>query len=156
VGGVVIAVGDFGQSRQGFRSVQEAFHCVTTELAMKYSLQTILFCCLMAVPLGSIFAQDPVKLSPQYYKVLIDNDEVRVLEFRFKPGEKEPMHSHPRGFVYSLVDSKIKATFPDGKSEESVIKTGEARWRNAITHAVENIGTTEAHVIAVELKKPAK
>jgi len=120
---------------------------------MKYSLQTIVFCCLIAVPFSSILAQDPVKLSPQYYKVLIDNDEVRVLEFRFKPGEKEPMHSHPRGFVYSLADAKIKVSFPDGKSEESVLKNGEARWRNAVTHAAENIGTTEAHVIAVELKK---
>lgn len=123
---------------------------------MRYSPQIILFCCLIVVPLSSICAQDPVKLSPQYYKVLLDNDEVRVLEFRFKPGEKEPMHSHSRGFVYSLTDAKIKMTFPEGKSEESVIKAGEARWRNAVTHAVENIGTTEAHVIAVELKKPAK
>lgn len=123
---------------------------------MKCLLQTLLFCCLFAVPLHSMFAQDPVKLSPQYYKVLIDNDEVRVLEFRFKPGEKEPMHSHSRGFVYSLAEAKLKMSFPDGRSEESVMKTGEARWRDAVTHAVENIGTTEAHVIAVELKKPIK
>jgi hypothetical protein len=26
------------------------------------------------------FAQDPVKTSPQYYKVLLENDQVRVLE----------------------------------------------------------------------------
>ena len=123
---------------------------------MKCSLKRLLFCCLFAVPLSSIFAQDPLKLSPQYYKVLIDNDQMRVLEFRFKPGEKEPMHSHPRGFVYSLSEAKLKMSFPDGKSEESVLKTGEARWRDAVTHAVENIGTTEAHVVAVELKKPTK
>lgn len=123
---------------------------------MKRSLQTILFCCLVTVPLSSISAQDPVKLSPQYYKVLVDNDEVRVLEFRFKPGDKEPMHSHARGFVYALTDAKLKITFPDGKTEETAMKTGEARWRDPITHAVENIGTTEAQVIAVELKKPAK
>ena len=79
-----------------------------------------------------------------------------MLEFHFKPGEKEPMHSHPRGFVYSLAEARIKISFPDGKSEESVMKTGEARWRDAVTHAVENIGTTEAHVVAVELKKPIK
>ena len=36
------------------------------------------------------------------------------------------------------------------------MKTGEARWRDPVTHAVENIGTTEAQVIAVELKKPVK
>ena len=94
---------------------------------MKCLLQKILFCCLIPVSLTPVLAQDPVKLSPQYYKVLLDNDEVRVLEFRFKPGEKEPMHSHPRGIVYSLTDAKIKVSFPDGKSEESAIKAGEAR-----------------------------
>ena len=120
---------------------------------MKRLSQTILLCGLISVPLSSVLPQDPVKLSPQYYKVLLDNDEVRVLEFHFKPGEKEPMHSHPRGIVYSLADARIKVSFPDGKTEESAIKNGEARWRDAVTHAVENIGTTEAHVVAVELKR---
>lgn len=125
-------------------------------IAIKHSLLILLLCCLVAVPLSSAFAQDPVKLSPQYYKVLIDNDEMRVLDFHFKPGDKEPMHSHPRGFVYALTDAKIKVSLPDGKTEEIVIKAGEARWREPVTHAAENIGTTEAHAIAVELKKPAK
>jgi hypothetical protein len=36
----------------------------------------------------AVSAQDPVKTSPQYYKVLLENDQVRVLEYRLKPGEK--------------------------------------------------------------------
>ena len=32
--------------------------------------------------------RDPVKLSPQYYKVLLNNEQVRVLEYRLKPGER--------------------------------------------------------------------
>ena len=99
------------------------------------------------------FAQDPVKLSPQYYKVLIDNDELRLVEFHLTPGEKEPMHSHARGFVYALEDAKLRITFPDGKTEEISVKAGESRWRDKITHAVENIGTTQARTLAVELKK---
>jgi hypothetical protein len=102
----------------------------------------------------SVFGQDAVKLSPQYYKVLIDNDEMRVLEWHLKPGEKEPMHSHPRGFVYYLANAKLRVGFPDGRSEESVVKTGEAHWRDAVTHEAENIGNTEARAIAVELRKP--
>ena len=92
-------------------------------------------------------------MSPQYYKVLIDNDEIRVVEFHFKPGEKEPMHSHSRGFVYSLEDAKLRISFPDGRSEELSVKAGEARWRDKVTHAAENIGTTQARTLAVELKK---
>ncbi len=79
-----------------------------------------------------------------------------MLEFRFKPGEKEPIHSHPHGVVYALSDMKIKSSSPDGKAEEIVMKTGEARWREPLTHAVENIGSTEARVLVVESKKPAK
>jgi beta-alanine degradation protein BauB len=121
---------------------------------MKHLL--LLLCCTSAVAAPSVLAQDPVKLSPQYYKVLIDNEEARVLEYHLKPGENEPMHSHPRGFVYTLADAKLKISFPDGHTEDVVMKAGEAHWREAVTHAAENIGNTEAHAIALELKKAFK
>jgi hypothetical protein len=41
-----------------------------------------------AVSSGVMSQQDAVKLSPQYYKVLLENDQVRVVEYRLKPGEK--------------------------------------------------------------------
>lgn len=96
---------------------------------------------------------DPVKISPQYYKVLLENDQVRVLEYRLKPGEKEPMHSHPAGIVYSFSDGRMRSTMPDGKSQEGERKAGEVHWRDPITHSAENTGDTEIHVLAVELKK---
>jgi hypothetical protein len=98
--------------------------------------------------------RDPVRLSPQYYKVLLDNDQVRVLEYRLKPGEKEIMHSHSAGVVYGFNDAKTKATLLDGKMTESTGKAGDVFWRNPITHALENIGNTEVHSLAVELKNP--
>ena len=98
--------------------------------------------------------QDPVKSSPQYYKVLLENDQVRVLEYRLKQGEKEITHSHPGGVVYVFNDSKVRSTFPDGKITESSGKAGDVYWRNPITHALENIGSTEVHSLAVELKNP--
>ena len=98
--------------------------------------------------------QDPVRQSPQFYKVLLQNDEVRVLEYRLKPGEKEPMHSHGNGIIYTLGGAKMKTTFPDGRTEESPLSSGEVRWRNPVTHAMENTGKTDAHAIAVELKNP--
>jgi quercetin dioxygenase-like cupin family protein len=97
-------------------------------------------------------AQDPVKTSPQFYKVLLDNDQVRVLEYRLKPGEKEPMHSHPAGVVYVLSGATLKFSYPGGRTEEKTAATGEAIWRDPVTHAVENIGKTEAHALAIDLK----
>jgi len=79
---------------------------------------------------------------------------VRVLEYRLKPGEKEPMHSHMAGVVYVLGGGKLKFTYPDGKTEEKSAVAGETLWREPTTHAVENVGDTEAHAIAIDLKKP--
>ena len=67
---------------------------------------------------ASVFGQDSVKTSPQLYKVLLDNNQVRVLEFRLKPGEKEPMYSHPAGIVYALGGATLKFTYADGRARK--------------------------------------
>ena len=95
---------------------------------------------------------DPVKLSPQLYDVRFENDRLRVLEYRAKPGQKEPMHSHPPGVVYLFSDSIMRTTLPDGTTSEAPRKAGELYWRDYTTHAAENIGETESHALAVELK----
>jgi beta-alanine degradation protein BauB len=105
---------------------------------------------------GSAFAQDPVKTSPQFYKVLLENDQVRVLEYRLKREEKEPMHSHPAGVVYVLGGATLKFSYSDGRTEERTAATGDTIWREPVTHAVENIGKTEAHVIVIDLKEVLK
>jgi len=97
-------------------------------------------------------AMDPVRLSPQYYNVRLDNDRVRVLEFRLKAGEKEVMHSHPEGIVFALADATVKTFLPDGTSVAYPSKQGDVMWRDAVTHSGENVGSTEAHYLAVELK----
>src|SRR5947199_7717717 len=110
---------------------------------------------LLSVICVAVSAQDPVKTSPQYYKVLLENDQVRMLEYRLRPGEKEPMHSHPAGVVYVLSGATLTFSFPDGRTEDKAAATGETIWRNPVTHAVENTGKTEAHAIAIDLKKSA-
>jgi quercetin dioxygenase-like cupin family protein len=99
---------------------------------------------------------DPVKISPQYYIVRIDNDRVRVLEYRLKPGQKEPMHSHPPGFVYMLADARARVSLPDGRSSVIEDHAGELTWRGPTTHAYENVGNTDVHAIGVELKPCAR
>ena len=108
---------------------------------------------VMSVSSRALSEQDPVTQSPQYYKVLLENDDVRVLEYRLKPGEKEPLHSHPEGVIYGFTDSRIKITSSDGKVTESVGKTGDVFWRKPVTHALENVGETEVHSLAVEIKR---
>jgi hypothetical protein len=97
---------------------------------------------------------DPVKLTPHMYQVRLENAYVRVLEYHSEPGEKEAMHFHPPGVVYSLSDSAVRVTDRQGHTEELHLHAGEVTWRNKTWHASENTGTTEIHVIAIELKVP--
>jgi len=97
-------------------------------------------------------SMDPVKLSPQYYTMRIDNPRVRVYEYRLQPGQKEVMHSHLPGVVFTLSDATLKITLPDGTSVTHTSVTGDVAWRDNVTHAIENIGSTEAHAYAIELK----
>lgn len=98
-------------------------------------------------------AQDFAATNPTDVKVLIENDRVRVLEVLHKPGAKEPTHSHPAYVAVFLSGTRLKQTFPDGKTVEKDRKAGEAFFSEPVTHAVENIGTTDQHVIVIELKK---
>ena len=59
---------------------------------------------------------DPLKLSPQYYTIRIDNPRVRVYQYRLKPGQQEVMHSHLSGVVFALTDATLKVTLPNGTS----------------------------------------
>jgi quercetin dioxygenase-like cupin family protein len=110
---------------------------------------------LLLFATGTALAQDVLKVSPETHKVLLENDQVRVLDARMKPGEKVAMHSHPANVAYFLTDGKLKITFPDGKTEEREVKAGVAAWSEGVTHAAENVGTTEFHELQIELKKPA-
>ncbi len=95
---------------------------------------------------------DAVKVAPESYKVLLENDRVRVLEYRIKPGKKNAMHSHPDFLLYALIPEKFKLTFPNGKTIDSEAKAGEVLFYEAETHAYENVGSTEAHGFLIELK----
>ncbi len=101
-------------------------------------------------------AQDVAKVASDVCKVLLENDRVRVLDFWVKPGQKVAMHSHPAAITYFITGGKMKTTLPDGKVTESVTKAGEVRWGEPVTHANENIGTAESHVIVIEMKEPPK
>ncbi|MGZ8853198.1 MAG: hypothetical protein ACXW2X_07355, partial [Thermoanaerobaculia bacterium] len=85
--------------------------------------------------------QDAVTVSPQYYTVRLENDRVRVLEFRLKPGEKEAMHTHGAGVAYIVGTAQVRTSFPDGASVDGTFQANDVHWREkTVTHTVENIG----------------
>jgi quinol monooxygenase YgiN/quercetin dioxygenase-like cupin family protein len=108
-----------------------------------------------AVTLGlvpTVVAQDPLPLYPENYRVIVENDRVRVLDFMLRKGGTEKSHAHPAHVVYVVAPFKIRFTFPDGRTAIREAKAGDVLFSEAVTHATENIGGTDAHGILVELK----
>jgi quercetin dioxygenase-like cupin family protein len=105
------------------------------------------------VALGSMAqAHDPVHTDGDKYKVKIENERVRVLEYKDRPGEKTHQHSHPAFVLVALSPFKRKITLPDGKAMIREFKTGDVFWSEAQTHTGENIGDTGTHVLMIEMK----
>ncbi|MDZ7344809.1 MAG: antibiotic biosynthesis monooxygenase [candidate division KSB1 bacterium] len=98
-------------------------------------------------------SQDPVPLYPKNYKVLLENDRVRVIDFVLRKGDTEDFHSHRPHVAYILTGFKIRFTFPDGRTAIRETKAGDVLFSEAVTHSPVNIGDTDAHGIMVELKE---
>jgi len=104
---------------------------------------------------AGVRAQDPAKVMPRSFRVVLENDKVRVLEYRSRPGMGicgEGMHSHPERLNVVLSGWDSRVSLPDGKTRLNSRKDGEVFWAKAITHKVENVGKTGSRVLMVEFK----
>jgi hypothetical protein len=100
-------------------------------------------------------AQDAVTADPRSFRVVLENDRVRVLEYRSGPGLGvcgRGMHYHPDRVTVSLTGAKVRITNPDGRTVVRDIPPGHVSFAPAETHATENIGGAGARTYIVELK----
>jgi quercetin dioxygenase-like cupin family protein len=95
-------------------------------------------------------SEDVLKVAPSSAKVIFENDRIRVLQYKFKKGQKLTMHSHPANFVYALTSVKFKSISADGKTQTVKMKKGESAWSDGSSHAVENLA--KSVLLQVELK----
>lgn len=94
---------------------------------------------------------DPVTTNPDNYKVVFENDRVRVLEYTDKPGHLTTPHEHPDSVMYTLSSFRRRLISDKGQAEVEM-NAGTTAWLASQKHAGENIGETDTHVIFVELK----
>jgi len=97
-------------------------------------------------------AGDAPSVAPNLYKVLFENDKVRVLETRYGPGVKSEMHSHPDLVAVPLTATKARFTLSESQTVDLELQSGEPAFVEAQDHVVENTGDAEFVVILVELK----
>jgi hypothetical protein len=96
---------------------------------------------------------DVLKVIPENYKLIIDNQFVRVLEARIPAGTEEKPHRHLKGVSVCLTEYTLESRIlPDGPWVRNERKIGTTYWSDASLHQVRNVGTTTSHTIRIELK----
>jgi hypothetical protein len=104
---------------------------------------------------------DALVAAPDHHRLLLENEEVRVLEVRIAPGQFVPVHTHRwPSVVFTLsgddfirrdaggnvlLDTRI-TPFPKPRAA--------ADWLGPLgPHSVENVGRSEIRLLSVELKR---
>ena len=96
---------------------------------------------------------DVLKVIPENYKLIIDNQFVRVLEARIPAGTEEKPHRHLKGVSVCLTEYTLESRIlPDGPWVRNERKVGTTYWSGASLHQVRNVGATTSHTIRIELK----
>ena len=121
--------------------------------------QILAFLAALGVSESSLHAQEPTRVDPKNYRVAFENEQLRVLEFRSRPGFGicgVGRHSHPAHLTIALTEAKARVTLEDGKEVIASNKAGDMFWSPAETHSVENIGKSAVHAYIVEIKEAAR
>jgi hypothetical protein len=104
---------------------------------------------------------DAMIAAPQYHRVLLENEHVRVIESWIPAGAIVPLHSHRWPAVYYTIaaadfvrrDGEGKVLF-DSRTVPGMLTASAATWIESIPpHTAENVSSTELHLISVELKQ---
>jgi hypothetical protein len=106
---------------------------------------------------------DAISAAPAFHRLLLEDDQVRVLEVRIKAGQFVPLHTHRWP---SLVHVKSASDFLRRDAEGKLIfdsrSAGASQKAPDVVstpplppHSVENVGASEIHILTVELKHAA-
>ena len=102
---------------------------------------------------------DAMTAAGDHHDILFENDEVRILDTNVKPGEQTPVHAHEwPAALYVLSWSEFVRRAEDGtiladSRGRPAPNLGSGLWIDPLPpHSVENVGSTDLRIIAVEVK----
>jgi hypothetical protein len=103
---------------------------------------------------------DAVAAAPEHHKVIFENEHVRVLDARIKPGDATPVHSHRwASVVYTLRTgdfvrvSAVDRSVIDSRTAQIDIELDSPKYLPPLPpHSVKNVGDAEMRAIVVEMK----
>jgi hypothetical protein len=98
-------------------------------------------------------ALDTVKLWPKFFRIPIDNQQVRVLVAHVPARQKFAMHQHALNRVLvTLTDQHFRVIDESGKAVEIKLQAGDVHWAKPNEHSEENLSDQPFEGVVVELK----
>jgi hypothetical protein len=105
-------------------------------------------------------ALDAMVEASEHHALLLENASIRVLDTKVRPGERTPVHAHEwPAALYVVSWSDFVRYDPEGnvlldsRNMAGKPAIGSALWAAPIgPHYVENVGSTDLHILAVEVK----
>ena len=99
---------------------------------------------------------DALTASPENFRLILENDAVRVLEYTLLPGQKDRRHTHPQRVAHVISGGTLRVGFPDGTHRDFDEVAGTSEWsKPSPLHDTQNIGTTPIKILLVEVKDGA-
>ncbi len=97
-------------------------------------------------------APDALESARPFYKLILENDAVRVFESSIPPGQTAPAHHLGCRVAYALADQAVRTIGVDGVTVDARRPFRAAWWRGAEDQAITNLGTKNAFALVVEFK----
>jgi hypothetical protein len=96
-----------------------------------------------------IFDTRPTALDPVHYRLILENDHVKVIRVRLGPHEKSMVMELPAHVMTCLTDRNVRVIHPRGKPAELSQKAGYTGWVDRDEYGLENLGDKPAEWILV-------
>jgi len=109
---------------------------------------------LLAAVVGAAVPKplDPLQVAPHIYKLVFENEKVRVLLQTVRNGETQPVHAHPDRVMVYLQSCAWLEDDGVGGEQMQLFKIGEAVWSPADTHGGSAIEVAqECRILEIEL-----
>ena len=96
---------------------------------------------------------DPVLVAPHIYSNQLENEHVRAIGVRIRPGVETPVHSHPGRAVVFLTPCVLRPVSAEGVEEVIRYETGDVVWAPAEIHGGYSYPVSEeCRLVEVEVK----
>jgi hypothetical protein len=107
-------------------------------------------------PAGDFFVtrDDATRVAPDVYRVMLDNEAVRVVEVHLEALRRTATHRQVgRTLEWPLTSATVRLTRASGGPQNLALVARVPRWSaEAIEQAVENVGMNDLRAIHIEIK----